>query len=340
MRLVALPAVLLALVLLALVGARPALAVDQADRLAAFRERQVNWATATPMPLAQQLADKFTQATGIKVTLVRNGDDALLRRLVEEPQGRTAGADVITLSEVGAAIALARKGLLVPFRPDGFDEVIDGAKDKDGRWIAQRVQLAGLPVRTDLVPESERPKAWSDLADPRYRGRVVMVDPQASAIALAVVGALAQRLGWDFVRALRLNDTMMVQGHAQLFKAMQQGERALGIGGVDPRSLNDGKELPHQAMIVPTEGAVAVGAPVAVVKGAKNPNAARLFAQFMISTVAQRIVADNAMHSSRADIAPPKGQPALSAVPIMVIDFDRIERDAGDIRARFSEIFR
>src|SRR6185436_14875117 len=109
--------------------------------------------------LAQQLADKFTQATGIKVTLVRNGDDALLRRLVEEPQGRTAGADVITLSEAGSAIALARKGLLVPFRPDGFDEVIDGAKDKDGRWIAQRVQLAGLPVRTDLVAESERPKA-------------------------------------------------------------------------------------------------------------------------------------------------------------------------------------
>ena len=339
MRLVALPAVLLALV-----GARPALAVDQADRLAAFRERQVNWATATPMPLAQQLADKFTQATGIKVTLVRNGDDALLRRLVEEPQGRTAGvqagADVITLSEAGSAIALARKGLLAPFRPDGFDEVIDGAKDKDGRWIAQRVQLASLPVRTDLVPESERPKAWSDLADPRYRGRMVMADPQASAIALAVVGALAQRLGWDFVRALRLNDTMVVQGHAPLFKAMQRGERALGIGGVDPRSLSDGKEPPNQTMIVPTEGAFAVGAPVAVIKGAKNPNAARLFAQFMISTVAQRIVADNAMHSSRADIAPPKGQPALSTVPVMAIDFDRIERDAGDIRARFSEIFR
>jgi hypothetical protein len=46
------------------------------------------------------------------------------------------------------------------------------------------------------------------------------------------------------------------------------------------------------------------------------------------------------MHSSRADIAPPKGQPALSAVPVMTIDFDRIERDADDIRARFSEIFR
>ena len=251
MRLVALPAVLLALVLLALLGARPALAIDQADRLAAFRERQVNWATATPMPLAQQLADKFTQATGIKVTLVRNGDDALLRRLVEEPQGRTAGAqagaDVITLSEAGSAIALARKGLLVPFRPDGFDEVIDGAKDKDGRWIAQRVQLAGLPVRTDLVPESERPKAWSDWRTPDTGqdgdGRSAgFGDP------LAVVGALAQRLGWDFIRALRLNDTMIVQGHAQLSMAMQRGERALGIGGVDPRSLNDGKEPPNQAI--------------------------------------------------------------------------------------------
>ena len=92
-------------------------------------------------------------------------------------------------------------------------------------------------------------------------------------------------------------------------------------------------------MIVPTEGAFAVGAPVAVIKGAKNPNAARLFAQFMISTVAQRIVADNAMHSSRADIAPPKGQPALSTVPVMAIDFDRIERDAGDIRGAVQRDF-
>jgi iron(III) transport system substrate-binding protein len=335
MRLLALPAVLLALF-----GARPALAVDQADRLAAFRERYVNWTTATPAPLAQQLADKFIQATGMKLTVTRQDNDDALRRAVEEQQGRKGDIDVITLAGPGAAIALSRKGLLSSFRPDGFDEVIDGAKDKDGLWVAQRLQLVGVPVRTDLLPDGARPNIWSDLAHPKYKGRMVMVDPQASVIALAVIGTLAQRLGWDFVKALWANDTLVVAGHAHLFKAMQQGERALGIGGLDPRGFNDGRTPPNQAMILPADGALAIVAPVAVLKSAKNPNAARLFAQFMVSSVAQRIVAANAIYAARADIAPPAGQPALGDIRLMPIDFERVERDTADIKARFGEIFR
>jgi iron(III) transport system substrate-binding protein len=335
MRLLALLAVLLALL-----GARPALAVDQADRLAAFRERTVNWTTATDAPLNQQLADKFIQATGMKIALTRQDTDDALRRAVEEEPGRKGGIDVITLSGPDTAMALARKGLLAPFRPDGFEEVIDGAKDRDGRWIAQRVQLVGLPVRTDLLPESERPKAWSDLTAAKYKGRLVMADPQASAMARAVIGTLAHWLGWDFVRALRLNEPLVVADHAQLFKAMQQGERALGLGGLDPRGFHDGRTPPTQAMILPVDGVLAIAAPVAVLKSAKNPNAARLFAQFMVSPVAQRMVAANAVYSPRADVAPPSGQPALGDIKLMPVDFERIDRDAADIKARFSEIFR
>jgi len=335
MRLLALPAVLLAIF-----GAPQALAVDQADRLAAFRERYVNWTTATPAPLAQQLADKFIQATGMKLTVTHQDNDDALRRAIEEQQGRKGDIDVITLAGAGAAIALARKGLLAPFRPDGFDEMIDGAKDKDGRWIAQRVQLIGVPVRTDLLPDGARPNTWSDLIDPKYKGRMVMVDPQTSVIALAVIATLAQRLSWDFVKALRANDTLVVAGHAQLFKLMQQGERALGLGGLDPRGFNDGRTPSNQVMILPADGALAMAAPVAVLKSAKNPNAARLFAQFMVSRVAQRIVAANAIYAARADIAPSAGQPQLGDIRLMPIDFEHIERDSADIKARFGEIFR
>ena len=104
----------------------------------------VSWYTSTPLPLVQHLADKFTAGTGIKVTLLRNGGEAVLRRLVQEQQAGAApaGADMITMSDAGGGERHdPASGLFVPFRPDGFDEVIDGAKDKDGRWIAQRVQL-------------------------------------------------------------------------------------------------------------------------------------------------------------------------------------------------------
>ena len=317
----------------------PAFGADQADRAAAVKEGDVSWYTSTPFPLVQALADRFTADTGIKVTLLRTGGEAVLRRFLQEYQAGTQGADVLTMSDAAAATALARKGVFVPFKPEGFEQVADGAKDKDGAWIAQRIHLIGMPVRTDLVPESERPKTWSDLKDPKFKGKMVMPDPSFTAIQLTVVGMLSQKLGWDFYKALRKNDTMIVQGHQQVFKTMQQGERVIGAEGSDPRSFNKGKELPNQTMIYPTEGVFTVCSPVAIIKNAKHPNAAKLFAQWMVSPVAQRIVAENAIHSSRLDIAPPAGQPALKDVKVIPIDIDHIEKNAKKLKDTFNEIF-
>ena len=312
---------------------------DQADRAAAVKEGNVSWYSSTPFPLVQKLADKFTQDTGIKVTLLRSGGEAVLRRFLQEYGAGQAGADVITMSDSGAAGGLTRKGVFVPFKPEGFDKVVDGAKDKDGHWIAQRVHLIGMPVRSDMMAEEDRPKTWSDLKDPKFKGKMVMPDPSFTAIQLSVVGMLSQKLGWDFYKALRANDTMIVQGHQQVYKTMQQGERLLGAEGSDPRSFNDGKTVPNQTVIYPTEGVFEVCSPVAIIKNAKNPNAAKLFAQFMLSPVAQKMIAAHAIHSSRVDIDPPEGQPSLKDVKSIPIDADYIETRGRELKSKFNEIF-
>jgi iron(III) transport system substrate-binding protein len=339
MRLVVASAALLAFGFSALPLNAQSFTPDQADRAAAVKEGNVNWYTSTPFPLVQSLADKFTQDTGVKVTLLRTGGEAVLRRFLQEYQAGQAGADVLTMSDAGAAAGLTRQGVFVPFKPEGFDKVIDTAKDKDGNWIAQRVHLIGMPIRTDLVPERDRPKTWSDLKDSKYKGKMVMPDPSFTAIQLTVVGMLSRKLGWDFYKALRANDTMIVQGHQQVFKTMQQGERVIGAEGSDPSSYNNGKPLPNQTMIYPTEGVFTVCSPVAIVKNARNPNAAKLFAQFMLSAVAQKIIAANAIHSSRLDIAPPDGQPPLSEVKVIPIDLDYIEKNSKMLKTKFGEIF-
>jgi iron(III) transport system substrate-binding protein len=312
---------------------------DQADRAAAVKEGNVNWYSSTPFPLVQQLADKFTADTGVKVTLLRTGGEAVLRRFLQEYQAGQAGADVITMSDAAAAIGLTRRGIFVPFKPEGFDKVTEGGKDANGNWIAQRVALFGMPVRTDKVAEADRPKTWSDLTDTKYKGMMVMPDPSFTAIQLNVVGMLSQKLGWKFYEGLRKNDIMIVQGHQGVYKTMQQGERVLGAEGADPRSFNKGEDVPNQTVIYPTEGVFIVGSPVAIIKNARNPNAAKLFAQFMLSRTAQQIIADNAFYSARTDIAPPRGQPALNAVKSIPIDLDYIEKNAKQLKTKFSEIF-
>ena len=80
----------------------------------------------------------------------------------------------------------------------------------------------------------------------------------------------------------------------------------------------------------PSDGVFVIPSPTAVVKGGPNPNAAKLFMQFMISPVAQKMIADNAIHSSRVDIAPPKDQPGLKDVKFIPVDIERIEARAKE----------
>ena len=319
--------------------AAQAQAADPVDLEAARREKSLSWYTSTPVAQAQQLANTFEQQTGVKVQLLRSGGQAVLRRLQQELSAGRPGADVLTMSDAGAANGLARQGILEPFRPDGFDKVVDGAKDREGRWIAQRLQLVGIPVRTDKVAEADRPRTWSDLADAKYKGQMVMPDPSFTAIQLVVVGMLSQHLGWDFYKALRRNDTMIVQGHQQVFSTMQQGERVIGAEGADPRSFFGGKEVPNQAIIYPADGTFIVSSPTAVLKGARSPQAAKLFAEFMVSPEAQKIIVASGIHSSRVDMPPPDGQPALGAVKFLPIDLDYIEDKGRELKVRFAEIF-
>ena len=314
-------------------------APDRADADAARREGTVSWYTSTPVAQAQALANRFEQQTGIKVQLLRTGGQAVLRRLQQEMSAGRPGADVMTMSDAGAANALTKQDVLVPFRPEGFDKVLAGAKEPQGRWIAQRLSLVGMPIRTDKVAEADRPKTWSDLKNPKYKGLMVMPDPNFTAIQLVVVGMLSQKLGWDFYKALRATDTMIVQGHQQVFSTLQQGERLIGAEGADPRSFYDGKEVPNHTMIYPTEGLFIVSSPTAVIKGARNPNAGKLFAQFMITPEAQKIIVESGIHSSRVDLPPPDGQPALNAVTVIPVNLDTIEEKGRELKTRFSEIF-
>jgi len=331
----------LALSILLAAGTAPAQSFtpDPVDAEAARREGSLSWYTSTPVDLAQQLIDAFQKETGVKVQLLRTGGQAVLRRILPEIAAGHPGADVITMSDAGAANGMAKQGQLVAFRPVGFDKVLDVVKDPQGRWIAQRLQLAGIPVRTDKVAPADVPKTWSDLTQPKYKGQMVMPDPSFTAIQLVVVAMLSQKLGWDFYKALRANDTMIVQGHQQVFSTMQSGERVIGAEGSDPRSFAQGRDVPNQTIVYPSEGAFFVSSPTAIIKGAKSPNAAKLFAQFMISPAAQNMIAASGIHAARPDVPPPPGLPALDGIKALPIDLDYVEAHNRAVKARFNQIF-
>jgi iron(III) transport system substrate-binding protein len=131
---------------------------DPVDEAAARREGALTWYTSTPVAAAQHIAKTFEQKYGIKVELLRTGGQNVIRRFQQEADAGRIAVDMITMSDMSAANAMTRKGLFVPFKPVGFDKVIPDAKHKDGFYIAQRLNLVGMLVRTDKIAAADYPR--------------------------------------------------------------------------------------------------------------------------------------------------------------------------------------
>ena len=328
---------LAAVAMLALAGT--ASAQDAADTAKAKAEGKVVWYTSTPIEQGQKIVSLFEKAHGIKVEMFRSGGSAILRRFQQENDAGRISADVLTTSDPAASAALARKGAFVPFKPANFDKVPDAAKEPNGQYVAQRLNMMTIYLRTDKVAAADEPKTWTELGDAKYKGKMVMTDPSFTALQVAVVGMMSKERGWGFYEKLRANDTMIVQGNQQSSDMVKRGERVIAVGALDSYAAEERAAGHPIKTLYPADGVFVIPSPTAVVKGGPNPNAARLFAEFMLSDDVQKIFPADGGFAARSDIAAPAGSPALSSLKILPVDYDYIEKETGRIKRRFNEIF-
>jgi len=319
-------------------GIGPAVAADAVDMAAAKKEGQVVWYTSVPIETAQKISNIFEQKTGIKVELFRSGGSNILRRFQQEADGGKVFVDVLTHSEPAAARMMTKKGLFVGFKATDFDKVPKEVKDPDGYHVAQRLNVMAMYLRDDKVTAADRPKTWSDLGQAKYAGKMVMADPSFSSLLVSIVGTLAKDQGWEYFERLRKNDIMLVQGNQQVSDMVKRGERAIAVGA-DAAYVGDAKKTGMPiSTLYPDDGAFVIPSPSSVVKGSPNPNAAKAFADFMLSRSVQELFPLEHLYSARVDVPGPEGNPPLSAIKIRPIDYDYIEAESTRIKKRFSEV--
>jgi len=324
---------------LALAAFSPAHAQDTVDVAKARAEGKVNWYTSTPIEQAQKIVTLFKQQTGIDVELFRSGGSAILSRFQQEMAAGRPAADVLTHSEPAAANALAKKGFFINFKPKNFEKIPDAAKAADGSFVGQRLNMMTHYYRSDRVAEADVPKTWDDLTHPKYKGKLVMTDPSFTSLQVSVVGTISKERGWEFYEKLRANDVMIVQGNQQVADMLKRGERLIAVGALDSYAADLRREGHQIKTLYPSDGVFIIPSPTSVVKGSPHPNAAKLFAEFMIGDDAQKIFPADGGYSVRIDIPPPAGSPDLKTLKIIKVDEDYIERETQRIKRRFNEIF-
>jgi iron(III) transport system substrate-binding protein len=329
-----------ALVLLigqALVG--PISAADAVDAVKAKAEGKVVWYTSTPLIQGQKIVSLFEKEYGIKVDMFRTGGSAVLRRFQQELESGRVAADVLTTSDPAAAAMLTGKGIFVAFKPRNFEKIPDAAKDKDGNFIAQRLNMMTIYLRGDKVSAADEPKTWGDLLDAKYKGKMVIADPSFTSLQVSVIGMMSKERGWGFYEKLRANDTMVVPSNQQVSDMLKRGERLIAVGALDSYAADDRKAGHPMKTLYPSDGVFVIPSPTSVVKGGPNPNAAKLFAEFMITDEVQKLFPADGGFAARSDIAAPSGSPLLSSIKILPVDYEYIQKESSRIKKRFNETF-
>ncbi len=114
----------------------------------------------------------FKERTGIEVKVVSAEADQLLERLKSE--GANSPADLFITVDAGRLQRAKEAGLLQPLKSEALEKVVpSGLRDADGHWYAFAIRARVILYSKERVKPDEI-KRYEDLADPKWRGRVLI----------------------------------------------------------------------------------------------------------------------------------------------------------------------
>ncbi len=236
----------------------------------------------------------------------------------------------LRIGGVDAATYQAKdKGLLDPILPRlVLPEVVDNKKwmtkgvaglfgDSEGKYVLHTTGLlAGeLIVNRDSAPESELRTA-RDIIDPRWKGKIVMQDPRNGGSGTAGLATLIQLYGEGFVRNLLSRQDIVVSDNRRQMAEWVVRNRypiAIGLGSAGPITQFQEQGLGKNIKPVPGYSAIS-GNAVVLMNKAPNPNAAKVYLNWLLSQKTQQRLADvGKTNSLRVDVKP--GNPDFALDP-------------------------
>jgi iron(III) transport system substrate-binding protein len=309
---------------------------------AARKEGKVGFYTAWELQVAEKFGKVFeAKYPGIAVRVERSGAERVFQRIGQEQDSHINAVDVVTSTDPAHFLTWKRNGWLAPYVSEEMVKHFPPEHvDADGLYATVCAWLITIGYNSTLVKPEDAPKSFADLIDPKWKGKIVKAHPGYSGAILTATYVLARDLGWSYFEKLAQQKIMQVQSAADPPKKIAIGERAVQADGND-YSLVLGKAQGQPVEVVyATEGSPLIIVPCGVFASAPNPNAARLFQNFLFSVEAQQIFIDTyAQRSFHALVKEPQERMPLSKIKMLHSDPAVVEAQSEDIKAHYTKLF-
>ena len=267
---------------------------------------------------------------GLKVDVFRAPTGELAARIATEVRDGRIRGDILWLTDPLSIQAYAAQGRLRKWQPTeavGIDPAFRG----DTYWGTRFLNMVMIR-NTSVTPG---PLAWHDLSDAAYQDAVGIPDAGFAGSAFGALGYFAQTTGFglDFYQALKANGVTQVKTPDEVTAGVAEGRFKIGMTIDYSARTAIAKGSPIQ-LVWPSDGAIAMYSPIAVVDSTERATAAESFVEFVLSDTGQRAIAATGWQPIRAGAGgpPPAG---LQVYPDWTKAFGQQEELLAKYRAIF-----
>ena len=246
------------------------------------------------------------------------------------------------------SIAGAAEGLLDPYVPTWAAAVPPEARQPADLWYGTYMTPEVIAYNTEMVTAAQAPKDWDDVLAPQWKGKIIIRDPVASGSMRAIWAAILARSiantgstaqGWDWLRKLDASTKEYVINPTMLYLGLEQREGSISLWDMpDIATLQQQKKAPL-AYQIPASGTPLLVDAIAIVHGAKHPDAAKAFYEFVTTPKALQDAAVKFLRipvrtDLAADSLPGWVRDARSKIVAMPLD-PRLVADSLDVWMKY-----
>lgn len=256
----------------------------------------------------QQAFEK--QYPDIRIKWVRDSTGIVTAKLVAEKDRPQADA---VWGLAGSSLAvLKQQGMLEAYAPANLGQIGANYRDSDNppTWVGMDVWAASICFNTIEAQKQglPRPAKWEDLADPVYKGKIVMPNPASSGTGYLDVSAWLQTFGeergWAYMDQLHQNIGQYTHSGSKPCKQAAAGEFPIGISFEYPAIQLKRKGAPLD-IVLPEEGLGWEIEATAIIKGTDKLEAAKKLADFAASREAMELYKANFAVLAQPGVAKP-----------------------------------
>jgi iron(III) transport system substrate-binding protein len=295
--------------------------------------------TSTPDQAMNDLIAAFNKAEpGVKVDFFRSGTTEVVNKLLAEFTAGAPQPDVLFIADATVMEQMKADGRLMPYAEAPVQGLPEGFYDSDKTYFGTKIIPTGIVYNTKSG--KPRPTGWVDLISPGAKDQVIMPSPLYSGAAVIHVGTITTQpdMGWNYYEKLADNGAVATKGNGGVLEAVASGQKAYGMI-VDFMAFNGKAKGSPVEFVYPTEGVSMVTEPVAILKTAKNVEAAKSFVNWLLSDAGQQYMTVQGYIPGKAGVAGPAGRPAAADLKVMPASPKDVAGESDEIKKHFADLF-